>query len=101
MPNPEGTNPLHPAPGYGDIKKAQTLQKSAPMSGAPIATPAVNAPQRAQAQAKTRTTGQVKGVGTPPEYQAELAATWAEIASVPGASALVQQLARRAAQYGA
>jgi len=99
-PNPSGSNQFHqPEPKYGYIKKKAELTKAAPMSGAP--TPAVTTPQRAQAQAvsggrRKPSNAKKAASGTPPPYHQELAATWAQIAATPGASPLVQEIARRA-----
>lgn len=102
-PNVQGSNQFYePEPKYGDVKRMEELKGAAPMSGAPLATPVVNAPQTAQARA---TNGAVspaaapkpsKGTLPPPDYAQELAATWAEIARTPGASELVQAIAARA-----
>jgi hypothetical protein len=105
MANYSGSNQFYqPEPKYGDVKKMKELSREAPMSGAPVAKPAVNAPQRAQAQATTpKTPAQQKPAkaSIQPDYGLELASTWAEIAALPGASDLVKQIAERAAaQYG-
>lgn len=101
MPNPYGINPFQPQPKYGEVKKQNDLTKSAPMSGAPV--PAVTAPQTAQSRAVNPPQRRVSpskpqggGQGSPPPYEEELALTWAEIASQPGASDLVKAIARRA-----
>lgn len=88
------------------------------MSGAPMAQPNVNAPRRSQRQAvsggkrKARSAApqtpeqeamaQPMNVVMPPAsggpHSAYIAQVWADIASVPGASPMVQQLAQRAQQ---
>jgi hypothetical protein len=103
MPNPNGANQFDKfatEKPYGEVKRMNELSRSAPMSGAPVATPAVNAPQRAQHKATTPKAPK-PAKGGPLEYGLELATTWAEIAALPGASDLVRQIAERAAaQYG-
>lgn len=86
--NPAGVNGLYQqeAP-YGAIKRLQQMT-----SAAPVATPrAVNAPRRAQRRAVNPPAQQ-----TPPPYEEELATVWTELASLPGASPLVQEYAMRA-----
>jgi hypothetical protein len=98
MPNPQGINPFQPQPKYGEVKKQETLTKSAPMSGAPV--PAVTAPQKAQSRAVQGRVSPPKAPkasgGTPLPYEEELVLTWQEIAAQPGASELVKSIARRA-----
>ena len=101
MSNPFGVNQLgSDRVPYGQAKKMKQLADSAPMSGAPIATPAINAPQRARRpapKAKPRVTQQgpipahpVAGYQQLPQIpQTQL---YSEIASQPGASPLVQQI---------
>lgn len=117
MPNRNGVNQFdhfeHEAV-HGAKKRALELQKTAPMSGAPIATHATEAPRRAQ-QAATRkpkqtTPAQQQPTPTPPQggvlptpgggagtYGQQQASLWAEIAAaIPDPA--VQRLAERAQQ---
>lgn len=95
--NPEGVNGLyHREEPYGAIKRLQQSTQAAPIAP----TPAVNAPRRAQRAAvngRTRT-AQAQGSTTAPDYQTAIAQVWQQMASMPGASPLVQQYAVRAAQ---
>ena len=100
MPNPSGANNMNPQ--YGDVKKLQTLTRSAPMSGAPIPT---NAPQRAQRKAVR---GGAKATpaqqGPPPQpptgvpYVTQLAMEWAQLAAEIPDDPLVAEYAARAAR---
>jgi hypothetical protein len=106
VPNPAGSNQFYvPEPAYGDVKKLQQLQGSAPMSGAP--TPAVTAPERAQYKATTPPQASVspskpsKASGGMPDYRVEVAGKWGYAASIPGASEIVKRMAMRAAKHGA
>jgi hypothetical protein len=106
VPNPSGANQLAGSePLYGAVKKATELQREAPMSGAPIATHAQQAPRRAQKQAQRPARGpqptpeQVADNTAPapqPDYQAQLASVWQQVSSVPGASPLVAEYAQEA-----
>ena len=107
MANPGGKNsPVHfnglvqNPPVYGDKARQGDLQRTVPLAGGGAAS-ALNAPRRAGSQAKSGPTPKAAPVSSPspglqPTYQAQLAQTWAEIAAVPGASPLVQQLAQEA-----
>jgi len=107
MANPGGKNsPVHfnglvqNPPVYGDKARQGDLQRTAPLAGGGAAS-ALNAPRRAGSQAKSGSTPVAAPVSSPspgpqPTYRAQLAQTWAEIAAVPGASPLVQQLAQEA-----
>jgi hypothetical protein len=109
MPNPQGKNSAVHFNGlvqnplvYGDKARQGDLQRTAPLAGGGAAS-ALNAPRRAGSQAKSGPTpeaapvpSQPPGAAPQPTYQAQLAQTWAEIAAVPGASPLVQQLAQGA-----
>lgn len=107
MPNPYGVNQLgSDRVPYGAAKKMKQLAAEAPMSGAPIAAPALNAPQQArQAGGQPPVTpGAAPGPPANPQpvptepvsYNAQLAETWAQIAATPGASDLVKQMAQEA-----
>lgn len=107
MPNPNGSNQFDKFASerkYGDVKKMEQLQKYAPMSGAPVATPAVNAPEKAQYKAvhapQKPAKPKVSSKGTP-EYPVELASKWAQVAQMPGASDIVKRAAERVSMYGA
>lgn len=86
--NVQGVNGLyHREEPYGQIKRLQQMT-----SAAPVATPrAVNAPRRAQRRATNPPAPQA-----PPPYEEELATVWMGLASLPGASPLVQEYALRA-----
>lgn len=101
--NPGGINQLgSDRVPYGDAKRLATLSGEAPMSGAPLATPAVNAPRNARRQRGGQTQVTQPVAAGPPQlapavsYQAQLAQTWAQIAMEPGASDLVKQIAQEA-----
>jgi hypothetical protein len=99
MPNPSGVNQLGSAHvAYGEAKKMKELAGEAPMSGAPIATSALQAPRRARKnpQQRPRQQAQPEPVAVHQDYQQlpqlppqEL---YQSIASIPGASPLVQQI---------
>lgn len=105
MANPNGVNQLgSDRVPYGEAKRMKQLTEEAPMSGAPIATPAINAPQRARRAAPRAS--QRPSVGKPqnspipaptvPGYQMAPQVPQSElytaIASIPGASPLVQSI---------
>jgi hypothetical protein len=104
MPNPGGVNGLgSDRVPYGQAKKMKELAGEAPMSGAPLATPALNAPRQAQRSTQSRPAAGAVEQPAPlptPEVspQAFASQAWQQIASIPGASPLVQQYAARAAQ---
>lgn len=103
-PNPSGANGITP-PAYGDVKKQLQLSKQAPLSGAPIATAATEAPRRAQRKSQrdkrpAPPTQQELGEASvqpqqTPSYDAQLAAKFTEIAGRPGAQGfpLIQEYA--------
>lgn len=74
------------------------------MSGAPIASSALAAPQRArrgggkqqQAPAEQLVPSLPHNTDEPVNYQAYIAAQWQAVAQTPGASPLVQQIAQQA-----
>jgi len=113
MANPSGQNSpvnwngfVQNPPVYGDKQKQGDLQRSAPTAGSAAA--ALNAPRRAQKRASRPQRPQPAPVSVlpppaptgpptqPVAYDAQLAATWAQISSIPGASPLVQQMAQEA-----
>ncbi len=108
--NPGGANQFGNytlQPAYGDVKRQTELIREAPMSGAPVAGRALASPRSAQ-RATQRPSAAVapdapQQQAAPPlepvTYQAQLAATWQQIAATPGASPLVLQIAQ-AAQNG-
>lgn len=105
MPNPGGINQLgSDRVPYGEAKRLKTLSDEAPMSGAPLVSPAMNAPRQAQRSTQGRPAAapveQQPMVAPAPEVSPQAFATqaWQQIASIPGASPLVQQYAARAAQ---
>jgi hypothetical protein len=107
--NPAGHNQYQKYdPPYGDIEKQTALTKEAPISGAPFSNPALNLPGRSQDAAQrplapssaTRAAPATPAPGASaarPGAGLSLAQAWQAIASVPGASSLVQQFAARAA----
>ena len=90
--NPGGVNGLYEreAP-YGAIKRLQQSIQAAPISP----NPATNAPRKAQ---RAAVSGGNKSPAPPQDYPTWVAQQWAGLASIPGASPLVQDLAARAAQ---
>lgn len=96
--NPEGVNQLgNSHVPYGQAKKMKQLAGEAPMSGAPLAQTALNAPRRARRNPQPK---QAQPVSPPPalvpEYQTLPQVPpdehYANIAAIPGASPLVQQI---------
>lgn len=108
MANPNGKNSFDKfatEKPYGEVKRMKALQGSSPMVGAP--TPALTTPERSQERAvqgrRSTPKPQKAPSGGVPPYQEEIALTWLEIASQPGASDLVKRIAQRAQrgmQYG-
>ena len=105
MPNQTGANQTSPftvtAP-YGDIKRQSQLSKESPISGSPFAAHAMETARRDKKQA-TRGSSPVPqplpaGPQAPvqPSNQFQVSTAWQNIAAVPGASPLVQEMARRA-----
>ncbi len=105
MPNPSGYNQFGgfgTAPPYGDVKRQQTLTQAAPISGAPQAAEATNAPRRAQRHA----TGQDSPQGQNPQEPVVLPEppppvslsldVWSQLAQDPGASPLTRMYAQMA-----
>lgn len=96
-PNPAGTNGTEgPGNAYGAIKRATEQVRSAPLAGSASA---INTPRRAQraAQKPAPQAPPPHPVDSQPmAYQPQLAQVWAELAAVPGASPLVQQMAEQA-----
>ncbi len=106
MPNPTGTNQFdrfaREAP-QGDVKRLQQLQRSAPVSGAPIAAGAINAPRRLQRQAvkgnkpkggqAAQAEAQAPAMPDNTPYAVKLAEAWKEIAAIPGISDLAKAYA--------
>jgi hypothetical protein len=106
MPNPNGINGLgSDRVPYGQAKRMKELAGEAPMSGAPLANPAIDAPRQAQRQSARRPAAAPPEQPAPPpppqvSPQAFAAQAWGQIAAIPGASPLVQSYAARAAQGG-
>ena len=104
MANPGGGNQFGSyqlQPQYGDVKKLTQLTKAAPISGAPQAAQALGAPKRAQraTQRKAKPAPPVPPAQTQPEPVApSLAATWQQIAQIPGISPLAQEYANVSSQ---
>lgn len=104
MANPSGTNQFGGfarEPGYGQVKRTAELERSAPMSGAPLATSATEAPRRAKRR------GQKRGAGAASVAQpmaapapsvtpdAEVAAIGQELALDPESSDLLRQIVQQ------
>jgi hypothetical protein len=114
VPNPGGANQFggyELQRPYGDAARQTQLLKQAPISGAPVAAHALEAPRRgrrhAQGQDRPAGTAEAQQQGQPqgqpqapafpaPTQRATSAMTWSQIAEIPGASPLVQQLALEA-----
>jgi hypothetical protein len=108
MPNPSGVNGFTPPSvevPYGEAEQNAAVQRSAPLAGRQETAQATNAPRRAQRQA-VRGAPQETPQGPPPQMpgqpgaiapSAEVVSFWQQIAAVPGASPLVQQIAQEAA----
>lgn len=97
MPNPAGVNQLGESHvPYGAAKKMKQLAGEAPMSGAPIATSALQAPRRARRNPTRAQAPAPAPVAVVPEYQqlpqVPVQEHYANIASIPGASPLVQEI---------
>lgn len=101
--NPGGINQYGDTT-YGDIKRRTELQRAAPMSGAPTATRATEAPRRAKRRAVRGSSPPAASViepmaaggGPSPTPDAEVAAIWQTLASEEGASPLIRQYATQA-----
>ena len=99
MPNPGGVNQLGASHvPYGAVKRMKQLAGEAPMSGAPLATSALEAPRRARKnpQGQKSQAPVPAPVAVHPDYQQlpqlpsqEL---YQGIASIPGASPLVKTI---------
>lgn len=103
MPNPSGANGLFvPEPAYGDVKTQKALQSSAPLSGAPVATRATEAPRRARRAATRPAQPPVEGEAPvmsqlpAPPYTQTLARLTGVLATEPGAGQNLQWLAAMA-----
>ena len=105
MANPDGINQLgSDRVPYGQAKRMKQLAGEAPMSGAPLAAPAINAPQRARRRAPVAS----QRPSVPPTQQGPIPAPavaglqqtptlspselYSAIAAIPGASSEVQQI---------
>lgn len=108
--NPSGKNsPVHfnglvqNPPVYGDKARQGDLQRTAPIAGGGAASE-LNTPRRAGQRGKKASSpapapspvSQGPGSEQPLTPQAQYAQAWAEVAAIPGASPLVQQLAQEA-----
>lgn len=104
-PNPTGANGQEtPDNAYGAIKKATEQVRAAPLAGSASA---INTPRRAQrASQRPTATAQPQPLPSHPvdsqpiAYQPQIAQVWAQLAAVPGASPLIQEMAAQAAQGG-
>ena len=108
MANPSGQNSpvnfngfVQNPPAYGDKQKQGDLARTAPLAGGGAAF-ALNTPRRSQKRASRPAQPQATPIIAPPQpvptpqYPVMMANAWQEIASIPGASPLVQQLAQEA-----
>lgn len=98
MPNPSGVNNFdHFAqePAYGEVSNQQRLQSGAPLAGQQITSGPMNAPRRAQRNAKTQNqqTQALPPAGAETSPQAVVALFWRQAAMLPGASDLVKEIA--------
>ena len=106
MPNPDGYNafggPLEREMPYGDVAKQQALTRLAGTANPS----AVNAPRRSKRHAtgqdrprkSAKNRAQTEALPVPPSppqvpYEQVLASFWMELASEPGASPLIQEIA--------
>lgn len=106
--NPNGVNSFNqfaPEQPYGQATQNARLAGGAPLAGGPIAAGPLNAPRRGQKQAvrgKTQQAAPEQPTIAPPSMQASpsamLAAQWAAIAAIPGASPQVVAMAQLAQQ---
>jgi hypothetical protein len=102
-PNPAGTNGTEePGNAYGAIKRATEQVRSAPLAGSagPSTRRGGHSGQHRGPQPHRRPPPPHPVDSQPMAYQPQLAQVWAELAAVPGASPLVQQMAEQAAQGG-
>lgn len=101
-------------PVHGDVSRARSLMRSAPMSGAPLAGSALNTPARSQdlavrsgrAPGGTGAAGAVMAPAPAPMPEQgddidladrrRIAEAWTQIAERPGASKLVREIAEQA-----
>lgn len=110
MANPSGKNSnvnfngfVQNPPAYGDKARQGDLQRTSPLAGGGAASE-LNTPRRAGQRGKKVASPAPSPVSAPTDPgagqtltpQAQYAAAWAEVASIPGASPLVQQLAQEA-----
>lgn len=104
--NPGGVNSFDQfgsEPPYGEATQQARLKGGAPLAGQAVAAGPIGAAKQSQRRAvKGRpapTPGAAPTVAPPsmtPSYPAMLASQWAAIASIPGASPLVQSYAQQA-----
>lgn len=98
MANPAGVNQLgNSHVPYGEAQRMKQLAGEAPMSGALIATSALQAPRRARRNpSRAQATPAPAPVAVVPEYQqlpqVPAQEHYTNIASIPGASPLVQEI---------
>lgn len=104
MPNPSGTNSFDrfaAEPAYGESLQEDAFRQAAPLAGQAESTAAIQTPRRSKRQAGRQQAAPAQP-GTVPQAQAtvsgqaEQAAFWQQVARIPGASPLVQQLAAEA-----
>lgn len=105
MSNPGGANQLGSyelQPKYGDVKRLTQLQRQAPISGAPLASSAINTPRRSQKQAVRGQTPQEAQAPPLPQQAPSLPPEqlYSMIAAIPGASPEVQRIFGAAEQRG-
>ena len=92
-----GENQFAPEAQYGQVEQQAQLTAEAPISGAPTVpqVPGQAAPAPAPAPAPTGP-APLAVPQVSPAYHAQLAETWAALASMPGVSPRVKQMAKQA-----
>jgi hypothetical protein len=108
--NPAGVNSFDhfaPEPAYGEGLQTGANKQAAPLAGGAAAASVIDAPRRAkrsagkQPQPAPVQPGVAPGAPSQVTGTAAVAAFWQQVARVPGASPLVQQLAAQAANGAA
>jgi hypothetical protein len=100
MANPSGTNQFggfSSEPAYGEVARTADLERSAPMSGAPLAASAKDAPRRAKRHSQSSGAGAGSAAGPAPvptsiTPDAEVLAVGQQLANDPEASDLLRQI---------
>lgn len=89
-----GENQFAPEAQYGQVEQQAALTAEAPISGAPMVPQPAGAPAAAPAPAAGPAPAMIPQVQ--PGYAHSLAETWGALASLPGASPRVKEMARLA-----